>query len=228
MRVWHISDTHGMHDQLSIPEGIDMVICTGDISNHPDISINAFETGHFFGWLSKQDIKHKIVVPGNHDGYLEQEFLHGDPVTIPGIHILIHESIEIEGIKIFGSPYTPAFEDWSFMVDREYIKARWHSIPSDADIVATHGPPAGIKDQCFDLHFKRIIHTGDMALMAKIWEVEPKYHLFGHLHNGPGYSNEGVIQITEAGINTTFINSSCVTDGEFHKGLTSNGNVFEI
>jgi len=32
-RIWCISDTHMFHEQLVIPENIDMVIHAGDISN---------------------------------------------------------------------------------------------------------------------------------------------------------------------------------------------------
>ena len=36
MKIWHISDTHDYHDLLKIPDGIDMVIHSGDCSNPRD------------------------------------------------------------------------------------------------------------------------------------------------------------------------------------------------
>ena len=39
---------------------------------------------------------------------------------------------------------TPAFRDWAFMQQRgEPIQVMWDKIPSEVDILVTHGPPLG-------------------------------------------------------------------------------------
>lgn len=226
MKIWHISDTHGMHDQLSVPEGIDMVICTGDISNYKGLAKNGIETVDFIIWFEKLPIKHKVLIPGNHDGLIESYYIADEceafRTLLKGITLLIHQSIEIEGIKIFGSPYTPTFFDWSFMKPREALSAYWTDIPEGTDILATHGPPMLILDKVDQYSCHQSV--GDVHLLDAVDRIRPRYHLFGHLHNNGSVKNEGQYKSEH----TTFINSSCVTDGEFHKGLTSNGTIFEI
>ena len=72
MKIWHISDTHGYHDLLEIPEGIDMVIHSGDCSNPRDPYNNEPEVRGFIDWFSSLDIKYKVYVAGNHDTSLKR------------------------------------------------------------------------------------------------------------------------------------------------------------
>ena len=67
MKIWHISDTHGYHNLLKVPKDIDMVIHSGDFSNHKDVFKNEPEARDFLNWYSKLDIKYKILIAGNHD-----------------------------------------------------------------------------------------------------------------------------------------------------------------
>ncbi|MEI6873153.1 MAG: UvrD-helicase domain-containing protein, partial [Verrucomicrobiota bacterium] len=61
---------------------------------------------------------------------------------------LLNSGVTIEGLKIWGSPYSPRFFDWAFNCDRgEDIAQHWRLIPDDTDILITHGPPAGILDR---------------------------------------------------------------------------------
>jgi hypothetical protein len=59
---------------------------------------------------------------------------------------LQHESVEIEGLKIFGSPYQPLFYNWGFQYHASRAEEIWSAIPKDTDILITHGPPHGILD----------------------------------------------------------------------------------
>jgi hypothetical protein len=59
---------------------------------------------------------------------------------------LEHESIEVEGVKIFGSPYSLEFYDWGFMYNKSEAFKLWSMIPENTDVVVTHGPPYGIQD----------------------------------------------------------------------------------
>ena len=40
MRILHVSDSHSYHEQLEIPQGIDMIIHSGDCSNIIDPYLN--------------------------------------------------------------------------------------------------------------------------------------------------------------------------------------------
>jgi hypothetical protein len=64
MKIWHISDTHTYHDQLTIPKDIDMVIHSGDCSNPRDPYNNEPEVRNFIHWFKSLPIKHKVYVAG--------------------------------------------------------------------------------------------------------------------------------------------------------------------
>ncbi len=59
---------------------------------------------------------------------------------------LEHEAIEIEGVKIFGSPYTPYFVGNAFQYRHWNEKVIWDAIPPKIDLLVTHCPPFGILD----------------------------------------------------------------------------------
>lgn len=226
MRIWHISDTHGFHKQLTIPEGIDLVIHTGDCSNRMDPYTNEPEVKQFIEWYEQVPIPNKIFIPGNHDTSIERNLIKGGDFITRGIYLLNHDWINIDGIKIFGSPYTPTYGQWAFMKSRETINRVWEQIPEGMDIVAVHGPCKGILDLSYN-RINELEFCGDSALRKHIlYRVKPKYFLSGHIHNFEDIINTGFRHLPDYGI--TFSNAAGVTDGRFDKGLTYNGNIFEI
>jgi len=140
MIIYHISDTHGFHDFLTVPKA-DLVVFSGDCSISRDPFINEYQVHDFIDWFSEIDIKHKVFVAGNHDTSIEKGLITKKIFDDKGIHYLFNETIEIDGYKIWGSPYTPTFFDWAFMKPRNKINRLWKTIPNDTDIVITHGPP---------------------------------------------------------------------------------------
>lgn len=223
MRCFAFSDTHTMHEQIIIPDGVDMLIFGGDCSNKRNNAINTNEVALFLNWFSFQKAKYKIMVAGNHDGSIQARMI--NPKDF-GITYLEHESVEIEGIKIFGSPYTPTWGDWSFQKARHNMHDLWQEMPAEVDILVTHGPPAYVLDLYQDIDSGNFIQVGDVALGKRVNIVEPKYHIFGHVHNHKYIKNQGTKTI--ANKPTIYANVSCVEDGKFHKGLISNGYLFEI
>ena len=225
LKIWHISDTHTFHDLLEIPEGIDMVIHSGDCSNPRDPYTNEPEVRGFIDWFGDLPIKHKIYVAGNHDTSIEKGLVKKVDFTDNDIHYLENETIDVDGIKIFGSPFTPTFGNWAFNKDRNKLEKMWRNvIDEDIDIVIVHGPPRGMLDSSYD-RANLMEHCGDKSLMNRVMEVNPKLMLFGHIHNCKDIINAGTRTIP--GLDTIFSNGSVVTDGKFGK-LSSNGNIFEI
>ncbi len=49
-------------------------------------------------------------------------------------------------------------------------------IPADIDVLITHSPPYGILDSDDNINY------GDELLLTKVVEVQPQFHLFGHIH----------------------------------------------
>lgn len=217
MKVWVISDTHTQHWSL-IPPEVDMVIHAGDMTNHKNPDINFNELMDFLDWYEKLPIKYKIFIAGNHDTSIQNNRIKRSDFIARGLIYLEHESVEIEGIKIFGSPYTPTFGvGWAFNKDRSKLDAYWREIPEDTDIIVTHGPPIGIMDHTYsngrgtdgERIKGSITSTGCRALLRHVERVEPKVHIFGHLHDEDDVSNAGTFK--KSGEKTLFINASVVT-----------------
>lgn len=75
----------------------------------------------------------------------------------------------------------PEFCKWAFNVPRgEPCLSKWDMIPSDTDILVTHTPPVGHGDQCCSG-----VRAGCVELLTTVQNrVKPKYHVFGHIHEG--------------------------------------------
>lgn len=228
MKILHISDTHGMHDQIPKErfDGIDMVIHSGDCSNSPFLTSSNIEVLDFLDWYERVPVKYKVFVAGNHDTAIERKGVTSDTIKAYGIIYLENDSIEIEGIKIWGSPITPTFGEWAFMKARDKTHFVWDTIPNDTDIVITHGPPKGVRDLTRNRD-NSLEMCGDKALVTAITRVKPKLVLFGHIHNFKDIENQGVSTYHRLP-NTKFSNATCVEDGRFDYGLTSFGNIFNL
>lgn len=227
MKILHISDTHGFHYQ--IPEEtflyVDMVIHSGDCSNSPYLQESMIEIIKFLDWYENIPVKHKILVAGNHDTAIARKLIKQTDIEDRGIIYLENDSIVVEGLKIWGSPITPTFGNWSFMKARDKTHEVWDTIPLDTDIVVVHGPPKGIRDLSYDRQ-NNLEMCGDRALSKRLDIVHPKLMLFGHIHNYKDIRNQGVSEFH--GFRTVFSNAACVEDGKFNSGLTSFGNILEV
>jgi len=213
MRITHISDTHNKHNQLNglLPGG-DLLIHSGDISSLGRKS----EVERFVKWFNDIDnYTNKVFIAGNHDMTFDREILlrdklahfegkteydtscsEGKPDWLDNllqtglnhnVFYLENSFIEIDQIKIWGSPITPSFGyGWAFNVDRGYdINQIWNTIPMDTDIVITHGP---IHSYC-DRTDRGGLNVGCEQLYHRLNEVQPQLHFSGHIHEAYGYRN---------------------------------------
>ena len=222
-----ISDTHGQHRKMTIPNG-DVLLHAGDITNVGEPA--QFED--FVKWLSELPHPEKIVIAGNHDLTIQTEFYieeqnwckwahcnsknHGHGQYQPqnskrARHALCESSKDIltyledaavsvaGGYKVYGSPWQPEFLNWAFNLPRgEPCAKMWEKIPDDVDILLTHGPPVGHGDLCSNGQ-----RAGCVDLLAAIADrAKPLLHVFGHIHEGYGATTNGI---------TTFINASSCT-----------------
>lgn len=89
--------------------------------------------------------------------------------------------------------------------------SKWNQIPDDTDILLTHGPPLGHGDLV-----RNGDHVGCVELLSTIQQrVRPKYHVFGHIHEGllgRSHRNDLTIKLLGYGVTsddaTIFINAS--------------------
>ena len=229
MKIWHISDTHTKHKYLNSPKDCDIVIFSGDCSNPREPYINEMQVRDFITWFANLSIKYKIFVAGNHDTSIQAGYLTKDNFESVGITYLENSSIEIEGLKIWGSPYTPSFGiGWAYNKKREKLHDLWATIPDDTDIIITHGPPKGIMDLAYHkIDGKWLLeYCGCGALLKRVFQIKPKLVCFGHIHDNEDNLNSGIRQLGT--LPTIFSNGSVVTDGQFDKGPSNNGNLITI
>jgi Icc-related predicted phosphoesterase len=104
-------------------------------------------------------------------------------MEFPNLTYLQDEACEVEGLKFYGSPHQPRFFNWAFNKDRgEDIKRYWDKIPTDTDVLITHGPPYGYCDEAYREGFGITEHVGCKDLLDATLRIAPKLHLFGHIH----------------------------------------------
>jgi len=195
MKIVVMSDTHGEHRRMvyknMLPKEADLLIHCGDFTNMGAPT----EWTDFNKWLRGLPYKHKVVVCGNHD---EFGWAGRDPsYQITNAIYLDGESVEIEGIKIFGLSATDIF--WH----NEQIDALLfedNPMP-DCDILVTHVGPYGVLDQIPRRFGKDVFSEsiGSPSVKEQVLRVKPKVHCFGHCHE-----HFGALQLDE----TKFINAS--------------------
>src|SRR5580658_3578813 len=99
LRIVCISDTHGQHAKLHLPEG-DILVHAGDFMAFGD---KPREVTDFNQWLGKQTHRHKVVIAGNHDWMFERHPGAAQALLTNAIY-LENSGTEIEGLKFWGSP----------------------------------------------------------------------------------------------------------------------------
>jgi len=170
-----ISDTH--NTQVNIPSG-DVLIHAGDLTNSGTLE----ELQATLKWLRLLPHPYKVIIGGNHDLILdilatEEE----NPTDWSGLIYLNNSSVTIRcdsgrELKIYGSPMTPRHGNGTFQYPR--MQDIWKGLlPDDIDILVTHGPP------------KAHLDLGDLGcefLLAELWRIQPRLHVFGHIHAGYG------------------------------------------
>eukprot|EP00746_Dinoflagellata_sp_MGD_P139599 gnl/MRDRNA2_/MRDRNA2_73044_c0_seq2.p1 gnl/MRDRNA2_/MRDRNA2_73044_c0~~gnl/MRDRNA2_/MRDRNA2_73044_c0_seq2.p1 ORF type:complete len:359 (+),score=41.10 gnl/MRDRNA2_/MRDRNA2_73044_c0_seq2:100-1176(+) len=230
VRILHLSDTHAMHwdiEHLCLPVGsplpkplppADIFVLTGDFTNHG----NDDEIESFCKWLQQiaDRYHHMLVIPGNHDWWktillVKRGKLSAQDVVSPGWYrrkmqsfglpancrVLDHEEVNIDGLRIWGSPWCPWHAGGSpDSVGKRFAPAEQHiaeaackghrfdEIPNGIDVLLTHGPARMVMD-CTG-------HPGgcwgsSKALAQAIYRAQPRAHLFGHLHEQRGIWTRG-------------------------------------
>ena len=193
MQVVCISDTHMRHERLTIPQ-CDLLIHAGDMTRRGQL----LEAETFVRWMSEQPARHKVLVAGNHDKCCERQ-RDRFAALLEGTDLIYLEDseVELEGLRIWGSPVTPTFRNMAFNRDPgPDIRKHWDAIPSGIDILVTHGPPRSILD--------RMIlgrNVGCVELLERVRRVEPKLHVFGHIHEARGHASF-------PGLTTRFVNAA--------------------
>lgn len=207
MKLDIISDTHLLTTLSDLPGG-DILIHAGDALNSGILMDLIDFKSHLMGIADRY--KHILFTPGNHDCVFEE-----DPSLakqcieeVPGLILLHERSVEIDGIKFYGTAFQPFFFDWAFNVgkkmgvlnwtDIEKLTEHYSRIPDDTEVLITHCPPYGIRDSIGDPE-KSGRRTGSPELLDRIANLKKlKLHAFGHIHWSHGMEERNGIKFVNA------------------------------
>lgn len=182
--ILHLSDTRGLHRQLKALPEADAIVHSGDFT----LDGTENEAYDFIAWFMELPYPHKLFIAGNHDNCLYQAHLEG---LSSDTHYLCHSGIEIEGVRFYGLPMF--VEDEKSGLSENYIR----QIPLNTDILITHQPPLGICDYAVKIQW------GNYSLLKRVSQINPKLHLFGHIHEANSVETVG---------HTVYANSALVNN----------------
>lgn len=181
MKIVTISDTHGWHREIQIPDG-DVLIHAGDFSRMGSVK----EVKDFNNFLGVLPHRHKLIIAGNHDRCCKAN-LSKVVNTLSNAQYLNNQHVIIKDITFFGSPWHP--------------RKQWSKIPSNVDVLITHEPPFTYNDMSILGNNK-----GCRSLLEAVKNVKPALHVFGHIHSGYGISHDQDTMFVNASICAEYSN----------------------
>lgn len=199
MKLVLISDTHCQHKALKMPEG-DVLIHAGDWTHRGEEN----NTVEFLKWIEKQPYRNRLFIAGNHDFLNERDPKRFGELLAqyaPTSIYLEDQTIEIEGYVFHGSPVSPEFCNWAFNRFRGAdIQKHWDLIPTETEVLITHGPILGYGDKLSSMGSEPGKHVGCANLLNTIDTRlhNLKLHISGHIHEGAGTYKHGEIIIVNA------------------------------
>ncbi len=154
------------------------MVIAGDFCQRKGLS-ELLELNSFLGILPHQ---HKLIVAGNHDLIIQTIGIGKTKALLNFGTYLQDEGTVINGIRFWGSPWQPRFFDWAFNLNRGHELANvWSKVPTETDVLITHGPPHSILDETLDGK-----NVGCEELLKALSRIKPKLHIFGHIHESYG------------------------------------------
>ncbi len=231
MRLIAISDTHSKHHELQLPEYQegDILVHAGDITRKGELAT----VQNFAFWAESLPYERIIVIAGNHDFCFENEqrWICEQMLKEKGITYLCDNEVIVEGLKFYGSPWTPWFHDWAFNLHRGLpIAQKWAKIPDDVDILITHGPsvnnlgggiPEVISGEAF------VNDVGCEELFERMKRLKNlKYHIHGHIHEGYGIYHHDELSCAAVNASVLDVHYNC-TNSPFILPIQSKENTNE-
>lgn len=192
--VYAISDLHGQLPQP--PSNAEVLLIAGDIC--PDFprvdnvtAQSAWLDTTFRAWLGSLDGVDVVACWGNHD------YVGEHPKLVPALPwtLLQDTETDVQGVRVFGTPWVPNLPRWAFYGSDAALQARADMIPEGLDVLMSHGPPHGFGDfvpynQKYADKYGTPLegeHVGDKALLEAIGRTEPKVTICGHIHEAVGW-----------------------------------------
>ena len=177
MKAVFISDTHTRHEQVVLPQAMFSSTAGTSVAKARSRRRKTSSTGSRCSRFSTRSSLPAITIVAPRSR--QPAFVASFPRAVV---YLENEGVEIEGLRIWGSPITPWFWDFAFNRGRgAEIDRYWQQIPTGLDILLTHGPPQGVLDLT-----TRGDDAGCADLRNRVLLTKPRFHLFGHIHEAYG------------------------------------------
>ena len=187
-----ISDTHGKFEQITIRKCDYLLICGDMIDRRKPEKMDKF-----VHWLEQLDVKHILIVYGNHEKRVKKEFTE-KLSALSNVHVLQNSLCVLDDIQFYG---------FSFHIGEEEYKKAMESIdPTKKCVLLSHKPPFGIRDlrmKDTKIKSKGYKSSGSYELKDICKVIRPDLCCFGHCHFSAGKKRIG---------NTLYINAAIVNE----------------
>lgn len=196
MKTAVISDTHGELGWAKDVPPCDLLIHAGDLC--PDVWEGKScrrNLGLSASWLASEfrpvinnllkagTIKHFAATLGNHDWVTRNE---AKILSDSALHFLVDREVEVEGLRVWGSPWSNQFFDWAWMKEPEELGKQYVEIPEGIDILISHQPPISCGSHYYAPYMRSMEKIGSIELDAELGRIKPKLLVCGHIHSGHG------------------------------------------
>jgi Icc-related predicted phosphoesterase len=202
MEIAIISDTHNRMRRIVVPKS-DLLVHCGDAT-----CMNSARELRVFNARLARLGQTVLFVPGNHDGLFQSDPEQARSL-VPAAIVLIDESVTINGVKFYGSPwhcgFATNFNAFTLVEGCRELSEAYAKIPEDIDVLITHGPAFGILDQD-----GRNVSRGCHVLRRYLGYRDPHktlYHVFGHIHDAYGQyfdPDTNIHHINAASVNSRY------------------------
>lgn len=183
-RLVAFSDTHHADFDAIDPSGHGTIVLAGDIMGSGYVKE---EEGKewlektFIPWCERNADKNIVLVPGNHDLYLEA---HGAEVKWPkNVTYLVNREANVNGLRVYGTPYTRLHANGAYEVGSRQLAEEFAKIPEGLDVLIAHTPPH-VRGSTIDYDPRSRAYFGSAELTKAILEKKPKLVICGHVHTG--------------------------------------------
>ena len=206
IRIVALSDTHRNWD-FKAPDG-DIFIHAGDIGYFEKPNDPA-TYDFFLEELDKLPHKHKLIIGGNHDKFLEineYKFLEKSKDVCT---YLKDDFKIINGLCFYGAPWTKYINSrHAFGCPYNRIKEKWDIVQDKTDVLITHQAPYQIFSESLEGR-----EFGCRELQKRVFAIQPILHLFGHIHYGGGNEKQfGNTLFCNVAYDKQYNNKCCVID----------------
>lgn len=188
MRLVATSDWHGDLPDF-VPDG-DVLVLAGDLlsMNHALEAQRAHFRSRLVPYLAELPHERVLLVAGNHDFLFANGRAWRDELP-PNVTYLLDESVEIGGLRFWGTPWSVYLPRWVFMEPESALARIWSGIDADTDVLVVHGPPYGALDRTVPAFGDS--NVGSPSLREWIEDHQPRLVVCGHIHEAFGVDRIG-------------------------------------